>query len=382
MSKQPQELEGYNLNVGENEDDEEAIYRTSLVENPATRKLFAIFSEQENKNLDFKVIAPSAENAQVVAKNGKFERLVSGVWFMPDTDYLRFDGTQYFTTSMSREELKKAVKNFMKAGNSNQFDIHHDGRPVQGIRTVEVWVLEDYSQPSPIYGNKIEDLGYKKEDIPLGTVFMSVFISNEKFFKDKILSKEVKGFSIEGLFTLTKKKNESMTGFNELFAALGFDAETKTVTLADGKKLVFSNEGVLLDGKLAPNADYKTKLKKFQVVVRDGKLVDAGFEETAPAVTETPLVEKTETPSTKEADDIDAKVEAILAKKEAEKAEAAKKKAEEDEKEATRKAELEAKDKEIEELKKKVPVPKGKVSTEGYNKETHVLKKGVLVPKR
>lgn len=393
MADKPK-MKEFLLNVGDNPEDEDAIFRTSLVDNPATQKLFAIFSSQENnKNLDFKVIEPTPENKQKVAKTDNFERIISGVWFMPDTDYLRSNSFENFTTRMTRSELKKAVTNFLKAGNVNQFDADHNGRPLSGLQAIETWILEDYSQSSPVMGYKIEDLGYKKEDIPLGTVFMTVFIQNEKFFNEKILTQKVRGFSIEGLFYLTEKRKENMQNYKEMFAQLGLEVPVGTsLLLPDGKKMTFSENGVMLDGKAAPNGEYATKLEKFKVVVKDGKLVDFGFDETAAVVTETPAV-KVETPTTKvetapqktEAEkdaEINAKVEAILAKKEAEK----QAKAEADAKEAARLQELKDKDAEIERLKKDVKVPKEKTPVGEYNKETHTLKKvggrEILVPKR
>lgn len=385
------EIEEFLLGVDDEENGENAIYRTSLVANPATQKLFAVFSSQENnKNLDFKIIPPSEENEQVIEKKGgQFERIISGVWFMPDVDYPRYDWLtgEFFTTRMERSELKKAAIQFMKSSNVNTFDTHHDTRPLDGLQTLEVWVLDDHKELSPILKNSIETLGYDKKDIPLGTVFMSVYIRDEAFFKDKILSGEVKGFSIEGMFTLTKKQKEAMKKVSELFAAIGLIQDHGTLVFSDGKQLKITKEGnAMIGDKSAPNGDYKMQ-SGFQVVVRDGKVPDFGFEEVAAvevAPVATPVVEKVETPTPQKTTEqiVEEKVAAHLKKIADDKAAADTAKAAKDAEKAAHDAEIAAKQKEIDDLKSKVKIPKMPVAVTDYNKETHVLKKGILVPKR
>lgn len=394
-------MKNYKLKVDDDEEGEYNVFRTSLVDDPATQKLFAVFSSQEKdkKVLDFKVIEPTPQNKQSVkSENGKFERIISGVWFMPDTDYLRFDFEtgEFFTTSVERAELKKMVLNFVKSGASNSFDIHHDGRPVDGLRTVEIWVLEDYKQLSPIFNNDIEKLGYKETDIPLGTVFMSVYVSNEEFFNKKILSGELKGFSIEGLFNIVEKSIRKMSKQKQMFENLGLIQEVGTIVTTDGA-LSFSKDKITLDGKEVVKGDFKTKTG-FSIVVRDGKVMESGFNDEAAAQAE------------KAAQEAASKAAEEAAKAEAEKKAAEEKAAQEvktdptqdeiiaqkvqaalDKIEAKKKAEAEAKEKEdaklkeiedlkkqLEEAKKNAPIPKPKsTKVEEYNEETHVkVKRG------
>ena len=379
MADKEKELEEFLMNLG----DEDAIYRTSLVNSPATQKLFAIFSSQEkNKNLDFKIMPPSPENEQVVGKEGdKFNRIISGVWFMPDTDYLRFDWItgEFFTTRMERSELKKAVEQFVLSANVNTFDTHHDTRPVDGLQTVEIWVLNDHKELSPILKNSIETLGYDKKDIPLGTVFMSVYVRDEAFFKDKILTGEVKGFSIEGMFTLTKKQKENMSKIKEMFAALGLIQEIGVLVLADNSQLKFTKDGVFSGDKVAANGDYKTK-QGFQIVVRDGKVADFGFEEVpaaavvAPVVT--PVVEapKVETPVKTTEQIVEEKVAAHLKKIADDKAAADAAKAVKDAEIAAQNKVVSDLQKELDDAKSKIKIPKTPIAVTDYNKETHYQK--------
>lgn len=75
-------MEQYELRVGDEYYDEENILRTSLVDNPATRKLFAVFSDEgkvESANQKFQIILPTRPNQQKLSRTDKFERIISGV---------------------------------------------------------------------------------------------------------------------------------------------------------------------------------------------------------------------------------------------------------------------------------------------------------------
>lgn len=271
----------FTVTVSDDYEDFDNVICTSFVDDPATQKLFAVFSSEEIKEqLAFKVTLPSPENEQSInGKDGKFERIVSGVWFMPDVDYPRRNGDEVFSAAITRTELQKAVSNYVKAGASNNFNVMHDGEMVNGLRTMEIWVLNDHAQLSPILGNSIEDLGYKKENIPLGTVFMTVFIENEEFFNDNISSGKLKGFSIEAFFNLEEKKIEMSKNVKQkaMFAAYGLNQETGEFSTAKGA-LSFSADGIVkLGDKVVTSGDIKLKTG-FSIVVRDGKVSDFGFE--------------------------------------------------------------------------------------------------------
>ena len=291
-------MKQYELSVGVDYLDEENILMTSLVENPATKKLFAVFSDESTEKHKFQVL-PTRPNQQVVTPtDGKFERIISGVWFMPDTDYPRIrineDGSSTtYTASMNKDELMLALKNFVKSRRMNQFDIMHNGESVAGLTTIETWMLYDHAMLSPVLLNSIEELGYTAQDIPVGTVFMTVFIENEQFFNDMILSGRVKGFSIEGLFNLSEKENvqsmEIETKNAALFSELGLSQSQGTLITKEGS-LSIVNDEIKLDNKQIVNGSFKLG-NKFSIEVREGRVVDFGFEEAAPVVVDSTTAE-------------------------------------------------------------------------------------------
>lgn len=318
-------IKQYEMVVDEDHRDTENVIGTSLVENPATHKLFAVFSDETpKKDMKFMVL-PTRENPQMVRpdkEDGSFRRIISGVWFMPDTDYPRVieneqGEEEVITVSMNPDELMTAVRNFAQRGAYENFNIMH-GEFFTGFKMMELWMLYDYNQMSPILLNTIEELGYIPEEIPLGTVFMTVYIEDEQFFNEYILSGKLKGFSIEGFFNLIEKettieqtKDETMM---QVFNALGLQQSQGTL-LTDKGKLTISQEDIKLDDETVEDGTYKLGTG-FTLEIRQGKVVDFGFEvqgtvESAPVTTqETTTVE--ESVKTEETTTVDTPTEPVV----------------------------------------------------------------------
>jgi hypothetical protein len=307
------------ISVDKDNKGEANVTRTSLVNNPATQKVFAIFSEEKaDTKLDtsFNIILPTPENNQKIDRNPEgFQRIISGVWFMPDTDYLRKDENgEVFTTRISKDELNQAVLNYTKNGYQDNFDMNHNGVEIKGLKTIEIWQMYEKYQYSPILLNSIWDLGYEWEDVPLGTVFMTVYIEDEEFFNNEILTGNVKGFSIEGLFKILDYQEEDMDKNSELFSALGLEQNKGIIKTNQGKLSIDSKEIKLEEAKVA-KGEFSTD-NGFKIVVQGGKIVDFGFENEAPSTPvaeaptetqetpvetqETPVETSVETPETQE----------------------------------------------------------------------------------
>lgn len=346
--KKKKDLPNYELSVSSDYRDEFGnVVTTSLVDNPAVRRLFAVFSDDNKatEQLDFNFDFPAPKNKQIVnGQGGKFERIISGVWFMPDVNYYRNIGGEEFTTSIKRDELKTAVSNFIKSGATSNFNIMHDGENVEGLQMYELWVLDSYEKTSPILNNSLKDLGYEEKNVPLGTVLMSVFVENEKFFKDEILSGNLRGFSIEAWFALEQKFNNhskfksNMSKRKELFAKLGLDQTNGKVITKTGT-LNFADDGIL-NGETAVNDGTFELNSGLNLTIAGGVLV--AFNDATPPATEPPVTPPTTepvTPPTTETaptTDISKQVADAVAALEA------KRKAEAEAAEATKKAEEDA----------------------------------------
>lgn len=171
---------------------EEAVNETSFVSEPATGQSFLAFNKA--KKLTFKKI----DNA------GEYKRITSGIWMLPDSPITRYDdeGNEY-KVMFTKESLEQALIKYLKANKSNVTLFEHS-KPVTDCVAIEHWIIKDENTKSPVLNLSLEDLGYDPEMIPVGTVMKSTYIKNEEFWNDFILTGEVSGYSIGGMFNLNK----------------------------------------------------------------------------------------------------------------------------------------------------------------------------------
>ncbi len=222
-----------------NTDEEDAlIYETSFVEEPATGFDFLKFSkgEVQVKTMEFKQVETS-----------EFKRMVSGVWFMPDTKYLRYDKNRgLYTVEFKREALKDALIKYLKNDLANSVKVEHQGQYLDGFVAMEHWIYDEENKVSPIFKHTLQDLGYTEEDVKYGTVFKTVYIKDEQFWNDEVMTGKVKGFSIGGLFTL---EEENMLG-EQMFSDV---AENTTTVSNTGESIKDAASALLTHTQDVPN---------------------------------------------------------------------------------------------------------------------------------
>jgi hypothetical protein len=179
------------------------IYETSFVANPATGQNFLKFNKSEVKTLEFKAV-------------DGYQRMVSGVWFMPDTKYIRYDeeGRKY-TIEIDKFVLRDALLKYLKSDYANLIKVEHQGEYMDGFISIEHWIYQGEYTLSPVFGLSIYDLGYKPEDIAIGTVLKTIYVADENFWNTQILTGIVKGFSIGGLFSLQPENFSNKTYFED-----------------------------------------------------------------------------------------------------------------------------------------------------------------------
>lgn len=201
-------------------DEDANIYETSFVEEPATGFDFLKFNKEDVKTLEFKRI-----------ETAEFKRMVSGVWFMPDTKYLRMDASRgLYTVEFKREALKEALIKYLKSDYANNTKVEHQGQFLEGFVSIEHWIYDEDSKKSPVFGHSIQDLGYSEDQVRYGTVFKTVYVQDEQFWNDEIMTGKVKGFSLGGLFTLEEEKTYGMETFSEVAVEQPAEVVTDVLT--------------------------------------------------------------------------------------------------------------------------------------------------------
>ena len=158
-----------------NEEDENAgIDAVSLVEKPAIESDWVALKKHE---VQLKTI-------------NEDKRLLMGAALIPNKQiYRRNEKTnEEYYIFFSKDTVRKASQLFLKESNQNNATIEHT-KKISGMSVVESWIKEGEQDKSNLYGFDAEP----------GTWFITMKVENDEIW-DKVKSKEIKGFSIEGYF--------------------------------------------------------------------------------------------------------------------------------------------------------------------------------------
>lgn len=155
--------------------DSDGIEAISLVDRPAIESNFIALS----KEVEIKF-------SEIDAKRG----ILMGPALIPNKNIYRKFGKDEFYVFFSQETVRKASELYLMNGNQSNATLQHQ-KKIDGINLVESWIIEDEKI------DKSVKYGFSE---PVGTWMVSLKVDNPDI-KEKILSGEVKGFSIEGYFT-------------------------------------------------------------------------------------------------------------------------------------------------------------------------------------
>lgn len=121
------------------------------------------------------------------------KRIVVGAAMVPNKMIHRYDsfGNMYYVF-FSKQSVRKLANKFMRLRKTDETSIEHDGKKLgaEKVFITESWVSEDpIKDKSAAYGF----------NLPAGTWFVSMRVDDPKVW-NMIKSKELTGFSVEGLF--------------------------------------------------------------------------------------------------------------------------------------------------------------------------------------
>ena len=161
----------------DDKDQDNALDMISFVSAPAIEKDFMHFKEQKEK-FEF--------------KSDEEKRIVTGAAMIPNQEIIRMDAENkpyfvYFT----EETIEKAQEVFAKYGKTKSTNFEHK-TGMRDVTVVESWIVTDPTN------DKSNALGFK--DIPKGSWMVSYKVDNDDLWA-KVKAGEVKGFSIEGVFS-------------------------------------------------------------------------------------------------------------------------------------------------------------------------------------
>jgi hypothetical protein len=141
------------------------------------------------------------------------KRIVVGAAMVPNKMIHRYDelGNLYYVF-FSKESIKRMAEKFLKQKRTDETSIEHDGNKLgsQKVYVTESWVSEDpQKDKSAAYGF----------NLPAGTWFVSMKVEDPLVWK-KVKSKELTGFSVEGLFAEKSVFSKQEKQINQIKAIL------------------------------------------------------------------------------------------------------------------------------------------------------------------
>lgn len=180
----------YAAQVGDK--DGTGIYAISFVESPAVERNF---------------VALAKKAAPVKMNFNSHKQILTGVVLIPDQLIYRNDAMGEYYIKYSAQDIEKIAAEMMRAGVALQSTTHQHEKPLAGNYLVECWIVADPKR------DKAVALGLG--ELPKGTLMASYKVTDAKYWKDEVLTGNVKGFSLEGLFNfneITMKKTQVTQG--------------------------------------------------------------------------------------------------------------------------------------------------------------------------
>lgn len=152
----------------------------ALVDKPAIERNFLTFNSQQ---LHFAL--------------DEEKKIISGPAMVADSLIYRKDDQGEYQVFFSGQTIRQIAEKFFKKDYHKNLNLFHDPTlSLEGVTIFESFVSDKSRGIQPMHGFK---------DLPDGTWFISAKIDNEIVW-NKIKSGEVKGFSVEGIFSYIKKQ--------------------------------------------------------------------------------------------------------------------------------------------------------------------------------
>lgn len=171
----------YKISIDLN-DDYTGLDAISLVEYPAVEYNWLAFGKQEKIKLQF-------EDSD--------KHIITGVAILADTPIYRVapDGSEYYVV-FDKESIAIIVEKYSKMSLNNSVNIeHNDNAFVDNIFLIESYIKDSSRGIVPM----------EFKDIPDGSWIVSYKVENDEVW-EKIKSGEVRGFSVQGIFSLIEQQ--------------------------------------------------------------------------------------------------------------------------------------------------------------------------------
>jgi len=183
----------FELVINPDESSDAEVSFVALVDKPAIEKNFLAFNAIP---LQFAV--------------NEEKRIISGPAMVAESLIYRRDEQGEYNVFFSAATIKEIALKFFKKDYQKNLNLFHDpSLPLNGVTIFESFISDKERGIQPMKGF---------EDLPDGSWFISAKVENDEVWA-KIKSGEVKGFSVEGIFSYVKKQKTMEEQIAELLNA-------------------------------------------------------------------------------------------------------------------------------------------------------------------
>lgn len=205
------------------ERDGTGIYAISFVEQPAVERNFVALARRAAREMKLQL--------------NTHKQILSGVVLIPDQMIYRdpTSPTGECYISFSADDIEKIQAQMMRNGVALTRTTHQHEKPLRGNYLVECWTVADPKR------DKAVALGLG--ELPKGTLCASYKVTDAKYWRDEVLTGNVKGFSLEGFF------NFNQIAMNKSKATIGKGTKNSPIAA------MFRSMAAFLDGDTEAQMD-------------------------------------------------------------------------------------------------------------------------------
>ena len=180
--------------IAQIDNSEEGILDISLVDYPAVKRDFVLFSQDK---MNFSI-------------QSEEKRIISGVVMLADTPIYRKSPTagEYYIV-FTRDIIEMMVEKMSFEGKLNNITLNHNGQLVEGVTLVELFIKDSSKGLNPTY----------LPDVTEGSLIASYKVENEDIW-NQIKAGEFRGFSLSGIFSAIPSLDQPLDDILDLLYQL------------------------------------------------------------------------------------------------------------------------------------------------------------------
>ena len=187
-------INGLPVYIAQIDNSEEGILDISLVDYPAVKRDFVLFSQDK---MNFSI-------------QSEEKRIISGVVMLADTPIYRKSPTagEYYIV-FTRDIIEMMVEKMSFEGKLNNITLNHNGQLVEGVTLVELFIKDSSKGLNPNY----------LSDVTEGSLIASYKVENEDIW-NQIKAGEFRGFSLSGIFSAIPSIDQPLDAILDLLYQL------------------------------------------------------------------------------------------------------------------------------------------------------------------